>query len=65
MKTPFIVGDKYRTNDLSLIPGGYNVTTLYADGSSRLYSNIKNPDAYINMIKRKDPLIIKTEISKS
>ena len=44
----FRVGDQYRTNDLSFIPGGRTVIVEYKDGRSFQYDNIKNTRAYIN-----------------
>jgi hypothetical protein len=44
------VKDEYRTNPLSLIPGGYTVMVEYKDGTILFYDKIKNPNAYIEMI---------------
>ena len=44
------VKDKYRTNPLSLEPGGNNVTVNYADGKSFEYDKVKKPGAYIRRI---------------
>lgn len=54
MKKPFYVGDRYRTNDLSLIEGGYTITITYTNGQELVYDRIKNPDYYLNMIDESD-----------
>lgn len=41
------VKPEYRTNPLSLRPGGYSVTVIMRNGQRLMYENIKNPDAYI------------------
>ena len=41
------VNPEYRTNPLSLRPGGYTVTVIMRNGQQLAYDNIKNPDAYI------------------
>ena len=47
----FPVGDKYRTSELSLRPGGYTITIVYHDwhvGTKVCdYKNVKKPYAYI------------------
>jgi hypothetical protein len=47
------VGDKYRTNNLSLIEGGSTVEIHLTDGKILVYDKVKNPVAYINMIRKK------------
>ena len=46
----FIVGDKYRTNELSLIPGGYTVCVRETNNKVLEYTNVKKPHAYIRSI---------------
>lgn len=58
MAKTIVVHERFRTNELSLRPGGYNVTVIYSDGSQRIYNNVKNPRAYINSIA-KDETIVK------
>jgi hypothetical protein len=41
------VRPEYRTNPLSLRPGGSIVTIVMKNGQRLDYENIKNPDAYI------------------
>jgi len=49
-KNAFMVAPKYRTNPNSQISGGTVVKVDYRNGSSRIYDNIKNTEAYINRI---------------
>jgi hypothetical protein len=44
------VKDEYRTNPLSLKPGGYTVMVEYRDGTILCYDKIKNPNAYIERV---------------
>ena len=44
----FRVGDQYRTNDLSFVPGGVTIIVDYKDGRRLEYDNIKYPKSYIN-----------------
>lgn len=46
----FIVGDNYRTNELSLRPGGYTVVVEYSSGAVYEYDKIKRPNAYIRSL---------------
>lgn len=48
----FQVSDAYRTNALSLIPGGTTIQVIYQDGSVRVYDKIKNVQAYTRYLKR-------------
>jgi hypothetical protein len=41
------VSDQYRTNPLSLKPGGYTVTAVHETGKIFIYDKVKNPGAYI------------------
>jgi hypothetical protein len=45
------VKDEFRTNQLSLQPGGHTVTVTYEDGSKRSYDKVKDPARYINSIE--------------
>lgn len=54
MKNDLIVADAYRTNALSLKPGGSIVTVVYNNGQRRLYKNIKRPERYANSIYSED-----------
>lgn len=61
MSKGYFVGDNWRTNQLSLVPGGSVVKVIYED-HFRLYDKIKKPMAYINTITRQDPNIIAVEV---
>ena len=50
-RNAYMVAKEYRTNPKSKIAGGDTVKVKYRDGSSRIYDNIKNTEAYINHIK--------------
>lgn len=47
------VADKFRTNDLSLQPGGYEVTVVYQNGKRFVYDKVKKPGMYIKSISDK------------
>lgn len=61
----FFVSDEYRTNPMSLVPGGSVVKVTYADGSFRLYDKIKKPYHYIRVITEKDNKIISVEVDNT
>jgi hypothetical protein len=42
----FKVGDEYRTNELSLTPGGSEVKSISTTGKSKTYDKVKNVNAY-------------------
>jgi hypothetical protein len=46
----YFVSDEFRTNQLSLTPGGSNVVVNYENGETKAYDKVKNPKAYINAI---------------
>ena len=50
MAKTIVVGDRFRTNELSLKPGGHTVTVVYSNGPNRVYQNIKNPELYVRSI---------------
>lgn len=56
-KKRVIVGDEFRTNTLSLIPGGSEVEVHYRE-RVKVYTKIKNRTSYINSITSKDAEII-------
>lgn len=49
----FRVGDDFRTNPLSLTPGGHDVVVVWQDGASYLYDNFKAPKNYVSSISKK------------
>ena len=48
------VADNFRTNELSLQPGGYEVTVVYQNGKRFVYDKVKKPGMYIKSISGKD-----------
>lgn len=48
------VKDKFRTNPLSLEPGGSQVTVFYDNGTNFVYDKVKNAQAYIRGIYKKE-----------
>ena len=50
----YYIGDEYRTNSKSLVPGGWDVEVEYKTLEKRIYSNIKNTEAYANHILATD-----------
>ena len=47
------VSDGYRTNELSLQPGGYEVTVVYENGKRFIYDKVKKPGNYVKSIALK------------
>jgi hypothetical protein len=50
------VKDEYRQNELSLSPGGSEVTTILSNGKKLTYDKIKAVDKYCKRLKN-DPLV--------
>jgi hypothetical protein len=50
-KRVYEVSNSFRTNELSLIPGGFTVEVHY-DNKIVSYNNIKNPQSYIKSLTR-------------
>lgn len=48
------VSDEFRTNHLSLKPGGSTVEVIYKNGTVRIYDKIKYPKAYIEKLPKTD-----------
>lgn len=61
MNRGYYVNDEFRTNYLSLKPGGSTVKIIYSD-HFRLYDKIKYPKAYIEKITESDKEIIGVEV---
>ena len=51
------VKDEYRRNDLSLSPGGSDVTTIMSNGKKLTYDKIKSIEKYCARLKA-DPLVM-------
>jgi hypothetical protein len=60
----FYVGDQFRTNSESLVPGGYDVKITLKDGSSKVYTRVKNPAKYFAAAKRSNPNVVSHEVLK-
>ena len=54
MKKGFYISDEYRTNPKSLVPGGWDVEVEFHTLEKRIYSNIKNTEAYAKQILAND-----------
>ena len=52
------VGDKFRTNPLSLKPGGSIVSVVFSDGETREYDKIKYPRKYVATIPKRDSIVL-------
>jgi len=50
------VGDEYRTNPLSLKPGGSIVTVVFSDGKMLDYDKVKSPKKYVASIPTRDDI---------
>ena len=50
------VADEFRTNPLSLIPGGSLVTVVFSDGRMLDYDKVKSPKKYVSKIPQKDDI---------
>lgn len=46
------VKDEYRSNPLSLEPGGVEVMVTEANGGFKIYDKVKNPKAFANRVVR-------------
>jgi hypothetical protein len=57
------VSDQFRTNELSLVPGGSRVTLFYNNGDSKVYDKVKNPNSYCSaVLKKSADTIFKIEV---
>jgi hypothetical protein len=56
------VKDEYRQNDLSLSPGGSDVTTLMSNGKRLTYDKIKYVEKYCSKLKN-DPQVIEIQVN--
>lgn len=55
-KGSYYIDKKFRTNQKSLVPGGWTIEVLYKSGESRIYDNVKNTEAY-SKIALSDPKV--------
>lgn len=51
------VADEYRTNPLSLKPGGSTVKVVFFDGKVYEYDKIKYPPTYVGKIEGKEGIV--------
>lgn len=51
------VKDEYRRNDLSLSPGGSDVTTIMSNGKKLTYDKIKSVEKYCSRLKNDKSVI--------
>lgn len=51
------VGDEFRTNPLSLKPGGSIVTVVFSDGRMLDYDKVKSPKKYVESIPTRDDIV--------
>lgn len=50
----YYISDEFRTNPQSLVPGGWDVEVEFNTLEKRIYSNIKNTEAYAKHILTND-----------
>jgi hypothetical protein len=50
------VADEFRTNPLSLKPGGSIVTVVFSDGKMLDYDKVKSPKKYVASIPTRDDI---------
>ena len=62
MKQPFKVRQRFRTNDMSYMPGGCTVTVEMKNGQVLEYDNIKYPNRYINKVIKEDANVVKAYV---
>ena len=58
----YYVSDEFRTNGLSLTPGGSTVTVELSNGETKTYDKVKNWKAYVNAILDKNPNVINVHV---
>lgn len=51
------VGDEYRTNPLSLKPGGSVVMVVFSSGRTLEYDKVKSPKKYIATIPEREDIV--------
>ena len=58
----YYVSDEFRTNNLSLTPGGSTVIVESSNGETKAYDKVKNWKAYVNAILDKNPNVINVQV---
>jgi hypothetical protein len=51
------VGDEFRTNPLSLKPGGSIVTVVFSNGKTLDYDKVKSPRRYVGSIPEREDIV--------
>ena len=51
------VGDEYRTNPLSLSPGGSVVMVVFSSGRTLEYDKVKSPKRYVASIPGREDIV--------
>ncbi len=51
------VGDEYRTNPLSLRPGGSIVSVVFSNGRTLEYDKVKSPRKYVASIPEREDIV--------
>jgi|LauGreDrversion4_2_1035121.scaffolds.fasta_scaffold382166_3 hypothetical protein len=51
------VADAFRTNDLSFIPGGFEVSITLNNGQTLVYDKIKSPKKYIQSLSNYENIV--------
>lgn len=51
------VGDEFRTNPLSLKPGGSIVTVVFSNGKTLDYDKVKSPRKYVGSIPEREDIV--------
>ena len=51
------VGDEFRTNQLSLKPGGSLVSVTYLSGGTKEYDKVKYPRSYVGRITDRESIV--------
>ena len=54
----FRVPDQYRTNNLSLQPGGHEVSVTFSTGETKIYDKVKKPGPYIKALTGEITLVL-------
>ena len=52
------VGDEFRTNPLSLRPGGSVVSVAFSSGKTLEYDKIKSPRKYVASIPEREDIVL-------
>lgn len=58
------VGDQFRTNELSIAPGGSTVSIFYRNGQVKSYDKVKSVESYCRAVLKRENVsnILKIEV---